>query len=326
MPVEPAISFSHWAVFTLFVVGALALDLGLFHRRSRELGFRDALVWTLVWFAAALGFAFWIGPRFVEGWRPDSTTRFLTGYLVELSLSMDNVFVIALIFGYFQVPRSWQHRVLFWGILGALAMRGIMIWGGSELVSRFHGVLYLMGAFLVFSGFKLMRGTDDGDAAALDKKWVVRLARRWLPFSDTYDGQHFVTSRGGHRRFTPLFLVLIVVKTTDVFFALDSIPAIFGITHQPYLIFTSNVFAILGLRSLYFVLASAMGYFRYLKYGLALVLILIGLKMLTEFWLKAWLGDDLTNLSLTIVIGIIFASMMASMLAAWHERHTHPHT
>jgi tellurite resistance protein TerC len=318
------IPLGYWAAFSLFVVLALAVDLGLFHRESREVRFKEAVSWTAVWVAVAMLFAFWVGPKFVPTWTPDWTAKFVTGYLVELSLSMDNVFVIALIFSYFKVPRTWQHRVLFWGILGALGMRGVMIWAGSELVVRFHWLLYLMGAFLVFTGAKMAFAGGDDEDAALEKRTVVRLSRKLLPFTNSFDGENFVTRVGGKLRFTPLFLVLIVVETTDVIFALDSIPAIFGITKESFLIFTSNVFAILGLRSLYFVLASAMGYFRYLKYGLALVLVVIGVKMLAEHWLEKWLGSQLTNISLASVIGIILVSMAASMIVAWRERPASP--
>lgn len=318
------IPLAYWAGFSLFVVLALAVDLGLFHRESREVRFREAVTWTTVWVCVAMLFAFWVGPKFVPTWTPDWTAKFVTGYLVELSLSMDNVFVIALIFSYFKVPRTWQHRVLFWGILGALGMRGVMIWAGSELVVRFHWLLYVMGAFLVFTGAKMAFAGGDDEDSALEKRTVVRLSRKLLPFTNSFDGENFVTRVGGKLRFTPLFLVLIVVETTDVIFALDSIPAIFGITKESFLIFTSNVFAILGLRSLYFVLASAMGYFRYLKYGLALVLVVIGVKMLAEHWLEKWLGSQLTNISLASVIGIIMVSMAASMIAAWRERPAPP--
>jgi tellurite resistance protein TerC len=314
-------SLGYWVGFSLFVMLALALDLGLFHRESREVRFREAMTWTAVWVVVALCFAFFVGPRLVPDWTPAWTTRFLTGYLVELSLSMDNVFVIAVIFSYFRVPRAWQHRVLFWGILGALAMRGVMIWGGSALVERFHWILYVMGAFLVYTGIKMaLGGPDEAAGPDMEKQAIVRLARKYLPFSKDFDGERFVTHVEGRRLFTPLFLVLLVVEATDVVFALDSIPAIFGITTNRFLIFTSNVFAILGLRSLYFVLASAMDYFRYLKYGLSLVLVLIGAKMLAEHWLKQWLGENLTNVSLACVVGIIVLSMAASVLTAWQER------
>lgn len=320
MPVTTAIPLGYWAAFTTFVLVALAIDLGLFHRHGREVGFREAMIWTTVWFAAAMLFGSWIGPSFVQGWEGDASARFMAGYFVELSLSMDNVFVIALVFSYFKVPRPWQHRVLFWGILGALVMRGILIWAGSELVRHFHQVLYLMGAFLVYTGAKMFFAGCDESQASLERRPIVRLSRRWLRFSDAFDGERFTSVLDGRRIFTPLFLVLLVVETTDVLFALDSIPAIFGITSQPFLVFTSNVFAILGLRSLYFVLASAMAYFRYMKHGLALVLVLIGAKMLAEPWLKDRLGDNLTRVSLVVVVGIIFVSMLVSVVTAWIDR------
>ncbi len=325
MPVPIDIPLSYWAGFTSFVILALAIDLGLFHRNSREVGFREALGWTLLWASVAVAFALVFGPRFIPGWSSVHTARFLTGYLVELSLSMDNVFVIAVLFQYFAVPKAWQHRVLFWGILGALVMRGLMIWGGSELVERFHWTLYLMGAFLVFTGVKMVwPGGGDGDEVQVDRNPAVVLARRILPLSDRFEGEKFVTRVDGRLRFTPLALVLFVVETTDVMFAVDSIPAIFGITTDRFLIFTSNVFAILGLRSLYFVLASVMGYFRYLKHGLALVLVFIGVKMLGEHWFHRWLGDMMITVSLGCVVGIILVSMIASLAAAWRENRPGP--
>lgn len=322
MPASVEIPVVYWMAFTGFVLLALAVDLGLFHRHCREVRFKEALGWTTLWASASIAFALLVGPRFIPGWTPTHTTKFLTGYLVELSLSMDNVFVIAMIFAYFKVPRIWQHRVLFWGIIGALAMRGVMIWVGSELVERFHWVLYLMGGFLLISGIKMALVPDagEGDGVALDKNVIVRLARRFLPMTDQFVEERFVVRLHNRWHFTPLALVLLVVETTDVVFALDSIPAIFGITTDRFLIFTSNVFAILGLRSLYFVLASAMAYFRYLKYGLAMVLVLIGAKMLFEHWLKLWLGERLINLSLGAVVGIILVSMIASLVAGWRER------
>ncbi len=319
------IPFSYWWWFCVFVLIALALDLGLFHRKSRETTFREAMGWTAIWAAAALGFGFWVAPGFIPGWSPEDSATFLTGYVVELSLSMDNVFVIGLVFAYFKVPSAWQHRVLFWGVLGALVLRGVMIWAGSELVTHFHWLLYLMGGFLVFTGAKMLGSSGDGEGPPdLSRNLVVRLAHRFLPVAQQFDGEHFVTHVNGRTLLTPLAVVLLVVETTDVVFAVDSIPAIFGITDQPFLIFTSNVFAILGLRSLYFVLASAMGYFRFLKAGLALVLIMIGLKMLAEHWLKAWLGERLTHVSMGAVIGIIAISVAASFYAAWRDQQPRP--
>ena len=307
----------HWAGFTAFVLLALALDLGVFHRNCRPTTFREALGWTIVWSASAFAFAFLVAPRTIVGWGPDHTATFVTGYLVELSLSMDNVFVIALIFRYFAVPLEWQHRVLFWGILGALVLRGLMIGVGALVIAQFHWVLYLMGAFLVYSGGKMFSAGDDQQPLEPNNNPAVRLVRRFFPMSDHFDGEKLITHSAGRRLLTPLALVLVMVETTDVVFALDSIPAIFGITNDAFLVFTSNIFAILGLRSLYFVLASAMGCFRYLKYGLSLVLMFIGIKMLAEHWLKAWFGESMNHLSLAIVLGIILLSIGASLLMAW---------
>lgn len=309
------ISIWHWAGFTSFVLVALGLDLGLFHRDSREVKFREAMGWTALWVATTFLFALVIAPHTINGWDKAATASFVTGYLVELSLSMDNVFVIAVIFTYFGVPKAWQHRVLFWGILGALIMRGVMIWLGTELLHRFHWLIYGFGAFLLYSGGKMLF-FDSDDAPDLEKNAVVRLVRRFFPVSKNFDGERFVTVEGGRKLLTPLAVVLAVVETTDVIFALDSIPAIFGITREPFLVFTSNVFAILGLRSLYFVLASAMGYFRYLKAGLAIVLVFIGAKMIAEHWLQGIFGENLKYISLGVVLGLIFLSIVASLIAA----------
>lgn len=311
---------AHWIAFTAFVLFALALDLGVFHRDSRKVTFREALTWTAIWAACAFGFAFLVAPRAIANWQPGDTATFITGYLVEVSLSMDNVFVIALIFRYFAVPSEWQHRVLFWGIIGALVMRGVMILAGAALIARFHWTLYLMGAFLVYTGFKMFRASGNDDAVEPDKNPAVKLVRRLFPMTQKFEGENFVVRHGNRTLLTPLALVLVMVETTDVVFALDSIPAIFGVTKDPFLVFTSNVFAILGLRSLYFVLASMMGYFSLLKYGLALVLVFIGVKMLGEHWLKLWLGDKLTNVSLGFVVGIILTSMIGSIILGRLER------
>lgn len=315
---------AHWAAFTAFVLFALALDLGVFHRDSRKVSFRDALIWTSVWAASAFAFAFWIAPKMIVGWRPTDTATFITGYLVEISLSMDNVFVIALIFRYFAVPSEWQHRVLFWGIIGALIMRGFMIVAGAALIAKFHWTLYVMGAFLIYTGIKMFRAGGDDDSVEPEKNPAVKLVRRFFPMTTGFENERFMVRRGTQTLLTPLALVLVMVETTDVVFALDSIPAIFGVTKDPFLVFTSNVFAILGLRSLYFVLASMMGYFRLLKYGLALVLVFIGAKMVGEHWLKQLLGDQLTNVSLGFVVGIILTSMIGSIILGWQERRRSP--
>jgi len=303
MPSEVTIGVWHWVGFISGVLLMLALDLGLLHRRSREIHVREAAAWTFLWVSLSMGFAV-----VLNGWMGSQAAgEFVTGYVVELALSMDNVFVIALIFSYFGVPKHLQHRVLFWGILGAMLMRGGMIWIGVELVTRFHWVLYVLGAFLVFTGIKMLTGSDE--KVEPEKNPCIRLARKCFPVHDQFDGQRFLTRVGGALALTPLALVLLMVETTDLVFAVDSIPAIFGVTQNPFVIFTSNIFAILGLRSLYFLLAGAMDYFSYLKYGLSLVLVFIGFKMLISF--RYHLN---TTLSLGIVAGILLFSVLASLV------------
>ena len=305
----------HWAGFLVCIVIFLALDLGVFHKEARVVRFKEAMGWTALWFSLAMAFAGLLVPARGK----EEALEFLTGYLIELSLSMDNVFVIALIFAYFRVPSEYQHRVLFWGILGALVMRGVMIGAGAALVDRFHWMLYLFGAFLVYSGFKMMFVDDEG--VHPEKNPFIKLAHRFFPVSHDFDGQKFTTvTAAGQRALTPLALVLVMVETTDLVFALDSIPAIFGITTKKFIVFTSNVFAILGLRSLYFVLAGAIEYFRYLKYGLSLVLVFIGIKMLIEYWHIKFS----TVSSLGIVVGIILLSVIFSIIAGQREHAKHP--
>jgi tellurite resistance protein TerC len=326
------ITFWHWAGFVLAVLFFLALDLGVFHRKAHAVKFKEALGWTALWMSLAMIFAAALVP--LRG--REEAILFVTGYVVELSLSMDNVFVIALIFAYFRVPAEYQHRVLFWGIVGALVMRGAMIGVGVTLIKHFQWLLYVFGAFLLFTGVKMFFADEEG--VHPEKNPLIKLARRFFPVTTSFEGQKFITRREGSEaksdtahfaRFagryalTPLALVLLMVETTDLIFALDSIPAIFGITQEPFIVFTSNVFAILGLRSLYFVLAGAIGYFRYLKYGLSLVLVFIGVKMLADphgrdpEW---WQFKIPTGASLSIVGGIILLSVAASILAAQRER------
>lgn len=294
-----------WASFVLAVLLFLALDLGVFHREAREVSFRHALGWTLFLVVMALVFAGTLVPTFGR----DDALEFLTGYVIELSLSMDNVFVIAMIFRYFAVPTRLQHRVLFWGILGALVMRGLMIWLGAELVQNYKWVLYVFGAFLIFTGIKMLVAEEE--EVDPEQNLAVRLLRRYFPISPRFDGQRFVTEEDGGRVLTPLALALVVVELTDLMFALDSIPAIFAITQKPFIIFTSNVFAILGLRSLYFVLAGAVAYFCYLKHGLAVVLTFVGIKMVLAEWFHIP-----TGLALGIVGAIIGVSIWFSIRAA----------
>lgn len=302
----------HWAIWVAFIVcilGFLALDLGVFHRLSHVVKVKEACAWTLVWFALAMLFAGALVP-----WRgKQEAVEFVTGYIIEMSLSMDNVFVIALIFGYFRVPPKLQHRVLFWGILGALVMRGVMIGAGTALVAKFHWTLYLFGAFLVYSGIKMCFSHDE--EVHPEKNPVIRLARKFYPVAPDFDGRKFRTLLNGRRALTPLALTLMMVETADLVFALDSIPAIFAVTTKPFIVFTSNVFAILGLRSLYFVLAGAIACFHYLKYGLSIVLVFIGAKMLVVRWV-----DIPTTWALLAVAVIIVGSILLSVLKAWRER------
>ena len=302
----------HWAGFLLFVLFFLALDLGVFHRHSHIVKFKEALGWSVVWVILSFTFGLLAGPGLISGWERQDSVEFITGYIIELSLSMDNVFVIALIFAHFAVPDRYQHRVLFWGILGALVMRGVMIWLGVELINRFEWLLIALGAFLVFSGLKMVFSKEKESDP--EKNLAVRITRKFFPISTEFDGQKFVTRLNGRKALTPLALVLVLVETTDLIFALDSIPAIFAVTTNSFIIFTSNVFAILGLRSLYFVLAGAIQYFRYLKFGLSIVLVFIGLKMVLVRYLHIP-----TPLSLGVVVLIIAGSILLSVKATQSE-------
>jgi tellurite resistance protein TerC len=306
----------HWVIFIACIVLFLMMDLGVFHRQAHEVKYKEALLWTAFWFALSMLFA---GGLAVFRSQRDSV-EFLTGYFLEVSLSMDNVFLIALIFTYFRVPNIFQHRVLFWGVLGALLMRGVMIWLGVQLVVRFDWILYVFGAFIMWTGTRMLvsKETEMNPETSL----VVRCARKLLPFSKDFDGQKFFTRENGRLIFTPLFLVLLMVETCDLFFAVDSIPAIFGVTRQPFIVFTSNVFAILGLRSLFFVLAGAIGMFRHLKTGLSLVLVFIGIKMLIDphDHPPRWFQWDIPDGgALLFVIVIIAVAILVSMIAARRE-------
>lgn len=292
-----------WIVFNVFVLGMLALDLGVFHRKAHAVSLKEALVWCCVWVSLALtfnaGIYIWSGP--------EKALEFLTGYLIEYSLSVDNVFVFVIIFSYFAVPAAYQHRVLFWGILGALVMRAIFIVMGAALLTAFHWMIYVFGGFLIITGIKLLLTGDH--KLEPEKNPVVRLVRRVMRVTHEYHGQHFFLWKNGHLWVTPLFLVLVVIESTDVIFAMDSIPAIFGITLDPFIVYTSNVFAILGLRALYFLLAGVMDMFRYLKVGLSLVLCFVGAKMMIVDLYKIPIG-----VSLGVVAGILGVSIVASLL------------
>ena len=314
----------HWAGFVLCILFFLALDLGVFHRSAHVVKFKEALTWSAVWVILSFVFGLLVGPAFITGWERQDSVEFVTGYIIELSLSMDNVFVIALIFTFFRVPAQYQHRVLFWGILGALVMRGTMILAGAALIERFQWTLYLFGAFLIFTGIKMLFTDDEG--VEPEKNPVIRLARKIFPVSDQLHGEKFLVRVNGKRMLTTLALVLIMVETTDLIFALDSIPAIFAVTTKPFIVFTSNIFAILGLRSLYFVLAGAIDYFRYLKIGLSMVLVFIGAKMLLAphghgAAPPAWYQVEIsTGTSLLVVGGIIATSIVLSLTATRREQ------
>ena len=307
----------HWAGFILLVVMFIAVDMGAFNRRPSVVTFRSALVWSLVWFSMAMGFA-----ALLAHWRGrEESTEFITGYLIELSLSLDNILVIALIFTAFRVPSEYQRRVLVWGILGALLMRGLMIGGGAMLVQKFSWVLYGFGLFLVVTGVKMFFARAE--AVEPEKNLVIRWARRCFPISPGFDGQRFFTRWSGRRALTPLALVLMLVETTDLIFAVDSVPAVFAVTQKAFIVFTSNVFAILGLRSLYFLLAGAIGLFRYLKAGLSVVLVFVGGKMLLDphahepRWFQLKIA---TSTSLIIVAVILFVAIGLSVRASRREK------
>lgn len=356
-----------WAGFIAFVLLLLALDLGVFHRKAHVVSLKEAIGWSALWIALGLTFSAFVYFAYENHWLDlglpptgdtarvmdqmavssanpqgindgaSATVKYLTGYVIEKSLSVDNIFVIAMLFGFFAVPAIYQHRVLFWGILGALLMRGIMIAAGAKLIAEFHWIIYLFGGFLILTGLEML--FFKSETADPSDNVVVRGVKRWIPVTERFHGQHFFVRAGsgasreaatpgetaqhdravamapaGTLMMTPLFLALIMVEVTDLIFAVDSIPAIFAITTDPFLVFTSNVFAILGLRSLYFALAGMMDKFRYLKVSLALVLVLVGAKMMTHAWLKQLLGEHFNFYLLGAVMLILAAGMVASLL------------
>ncbi len=293
-----------WVGFSVFIVAMLSLDLGLLNRKAHTITYREAWIWSAVWVTLAMIFCGLV--FYYQG--SDRGFQFLTGYIIELSLSVDNLFVFLLIFSYFKVPARFQHRVLFWGVMGALVMRLTMIFIGAALIERFHWIIYIFGAFLVYTGIKMF-SHEDSDMQP-DQNPVVRLVTRFLPISHHYDEQKFFTTVNGKRTGTLLLLVLIVVEVTDLVFAVDSIPAIFAITTNTFIVYTSNVFAILGLRSMYFLLAGVVEKFRYLRTGLAIVLTFIGIKML----LGALSIHIPIQASLAFVTLVLAGSVVASIL------------
>jgi tellurite resistance protein TerC len=356
--------------FVTLVLALLALDLGVFHRTAHAVGVKEALGWSAFWIAIGLAFTAFIYLGYENHWlglglTPDRMTlavrelpglgtvyndgstaaiKYVTGYLVEKSLAVDNIFVISMLFGFFAVPALYQHRVLFWGIVGALAMRGAMIAAGAKLISEFGWIIYVFGGFLIVTGVKmLILKAEAGDP---NRNVLVRLTRRIMPVTERFHGEHFfvragglasrepatpgaiaetdrvvAAARAGAWLATPLFLALVLVEFTDLVFAVDSIPAIFAITADPFLVFTSNVFAILGLRSLYFALAGMIDRFAYLKVSLAVVLIIVGVKMLIHTWLKVILGANFNLYLLGIVLAVLAAGVLASLLRPRQARH-----
>jgi tellurite resistance protein TerC len=304
-----------WVGFNVFVLGMLALDLGVFHRTSHVVSVKEASIWTGVWVSLALVFntgIYFYWNTLMPGSsysNSEAALAFFTGYLIEKSLSIDNVFVIALIFGYFAVPAAYQHRVLFWGILGALVMRATMILAGAALLKEYHWIIYIFGAFLIFTGIKMATHKDE-DLHPEDNP-VIKLVRRLIPVTKNYEEDRFFVRHAGKLMATPLFLVLIMVETTDLVFAVDSIPAIFAVTQDPFLVYTSNVFAILGLRSLYFVLAGVIDKFYYLKLGLAVILTFVGTKMTLVDIYKIP-----TPVSLGVIATVLAIAVVASLLRA----------
>ncbi|MGO9210388.1 MAG: TerC family protein [Terriglobales bacterium] len=302
-----------WVVFNAFVLLMLVLDLGVFHRKAHVVRFKEAIAWTFVWVSLAGLFALLVhqfGHHLVpHATRPNSelALEFVTGYLIEESLSMDNLFVFLLIFRYFRVDRLHQHAVLYWGILGALVMRAAFILGGVTLINRLHWIIYLFGAFLVYTGIRLFKQQET--EIHPENNPVLKLFRRFVPIAPQYEGRKFFVQRGAQWIATPLAVVLIVVETTDLMFATDSIPAILAITRDPFIVYTSNVFAILGLRSLYFALAGMMEVFHYLHYGLSVILIFIGVKMLASEYVHIPIG-----VALSVVGGILVISVIASLV------------
>ncbi|MCW5848651.1 MAG: TerC family protein [Anaerolineae bacterium] len=292
-----------WVGFNAFVLAMLALDLFVFHRDAHEVKVREALLLSVFWIALALAFN-----AVIWWWRgTEVALQFLTGYLIEKSLSVDNIFVFLVIFSYFAVPKKYQHSVLFWGVLGALVMRGVFIAVGAALIHQFHWIIYVFGVFLVYTGYKLARSGEM--EVEPEKNPIVNFVRRMIPITSGYRGGKFFIVEAGRRMATPLLIVLVMIETTDLLFALDSIPAIFAITTDPFIVYTSNVFAILGLRALFFALAGVMGVFHYLRYGLAVVLAFVGVKMVLADVYKIPIG-----ISLAVIAGILTISVIASLV------------
>lgn len=294
-----------WLVFNIIIVIMLALDLGVFNKRAHKITVKEAIVWSSIWISLALLFNVFV---FVE-FGKTKALQFFTGYVIEYSLSIDNIFVFILVFTYFSVNPQYQHKILFWGILGALVMRGIFIFAGITLINRFHWIVIIFGVFLVISGIKMLVQKEEINVE-LEKNKFVRIFRKFFPVTETLHGDSIFIRQNNKIFATPLFLVLIVIESTDLIFAVDSIPAILAISHDTFIVYTSNIFAILGLRSLYFAVSGIMGYFRYLKVGLAFVLSFVGFKMLASYFHF----EIPILISLTIILSILVISIIASVI------------
>jgi tellurite resistance protein TerC len=310
-----------WFLFLLLILSLLFLDLGVFHKQDKVINAKEAILWTIFWVFLALLFNVFIYYAYSHNWLgiglsetalksgKDAALKFFTGYIIEKSLSLDNIFVIAMIFSYFKVAGKYQHRVLFWGILGALILRGVMILAGTALIQRFDWMIYVFGGFLIFTAIKMLFAGDE--EIEPEKNILIKVARKFFPVSPSFEGQKFFTTINGKKAITPLFLVLLIIESTDLLFAVDSIPAIFAVTTDPFIVFTSNVFAILGLRSLYFALAALIDQFRYLKLSLVFVLAYVGMKMILSHHYPIS-----TTVSLGIIGAILCAGVAASMFAS----------
>lgn len=302
-----------WVLFNIGIAFLLLLDLKVFHRNAHEIKMREALLTTAFWVSLALLFC--VGVYFFRG--REMAFQFLAGYLIEESLSVDNLFVFIIIFNYFCVPHSLQHRILFWGIVGALVMRGIFIYAGVALLNRFEWLIYLFGSFLLFTGFKLLRGKDE--EVDPSKNIVLKLVRRFIPCVDKIEGEKFFLKIDNKWFATPLFIVLLIVETTDVIFAVDSVPAVLAISKDPFIVYSSNIFAILGLRSLYFALAGLMKLFHYLHYGLGIILMFVGTKMIVNHWVHIPIG-----IALGFIILVLTISVLLSVILIKKEKPEHP--
>jgi tellurite resistance protein TerC len=306
----------HWLGFILCILFFLAIDLGAFHRRPHVVKFMEAIAWSVGWFALAMLFA-----AAIFLWRNrEEAVQFTTGYVIELSLSLDNIMAMAFLFSYFRVPQEYQHRLLFWGILGVLVMRGTMIMAGIVLIGVFDWILYVLGALLVIAGFKMFFSRKEMQP---EKNLVLRLARHLFSITENFDGWKFLVRVDGRLFLTPLALALLLIETTDLIFAIDSVPAVFSVTQDAFIVFTSNVFAILGLRSMYFLLAGALRYFRHLTIGISAVLVFIGVKMLVDPHHREpkWFQVDLpASVSLMVVAAILLISIVLSVTAAAREK------